>query len=119
MQEAELEQRNLVKNAAIMQTQATDLAQLLRQTHECQCDTVAALSVLEKNIERASGLDASAAADLRRVTEHGEGLLSALEGLSIARRHKVVKSLLLPTLEPLLRTLLTQAQLDSIGEPKP
>jgi len=119
MEEVELEQQNLVHNAGIVQTQATDLAHLLRQTHECQCDTLAALGVLEKNIERATGLDASAAADLQRVTEHGQGLLSALEGLSIARRHKVVKSLLLPTLEPLLRTLLTQAQLDSIGEHKP
>jgi len=119
MQEAEVEQQNLVKNAAIVQTQATELAQLLRQTHECQCDTLAALSALEKNIEQASGLDARAAADLQRVMEHGQGLLTALEDLSIARRLKVVKSLLLPTLEPVLRTLLTQAQLDSIGEPKP
>lgn len=119
MEEAELEQQNLVQTAAVVQTQTTDLAQLLRQTHERQCDTLAALGALEKNIERASGLDASAAADLQRVTEHGQELLSALEDLSVARRHKVVKSLLLPTLEPLLRTLLTQAQLDSIGEPKP
>ena len=119
MDEAELEQQNLVQNTAIAQTQATGLAQVLRQTHEYECDTLAALGTLEKNIERASGLDARTAADLQRVTEHGQELLSALEDLSVARRQKVVKRLLIPTLEPLMSALLAQARLESIGEPEP
>ncbi len=119
MEEAELEQQKLAQTAELAQSLAMDLATALRQTHECQCDALATLDQLEKNIERASGLDANAAAELQRVAEHGQGLLSALEGLSVSRRHKVVKTLLLPTIEPLLRALLTTGQPSAQGEPKP
>jgi hypothetical protein len=119
MEEAELEQQKLAQTAELAQTLAMDLATVLRQTHECQCDALATLDMLEKNIERASGLDASAAIELQRVAEHGQGLLSALEGLSVSRRQRVVRSLLLPTIEPLLRALLTTAQPSAQGETKP
>jgi chromosome segregation ATPase len=122
MEEAEAEQQKLLQAAELAQSQAMHLAAQLRQIHETQCDTVAAMAELEKNIERASGLDANAAADLQRVAEHGQGLISALEALSVSRRRRVVKSLLLPSIEPLLRTLLADVQLTadaSSGEPKP
>lgn len=122
MEEAEAEQQKLVQTAELAQAQAMDVASQLRQAHESQCDTIAALGALEKNIERVSGLDANAAADLQRVAEHGQGLLSALENLSVARRQSVVKNVLLPTIEPLLQTLLDVAQLASVrerGEQKP
>jgi methyl-accepting chemotaxis protein len=119
MDEAGSEQQKLVQTAELVQHHAMDLAGLLRQTQESQSDTLAALDALEKNIERASGLDANVATELQHVATHGEGLLSALERLSATRRHKVVRNLLLPSLEPLLRSLLGDAQLDSPREPKP
>ena len=122
MEDAEAEQQKLLQAAELAQAQAMELAAQLRQAHETQCDTISALTALEKNIERVSGFDANAAADLQRVAEHGRGLISALESLSVSRRQRLVKSLLLPTIEPLLETLLDEAQLRSWrerGEPKP
>jgi thioesterase domain-containing protein len=115
MDDAEAEQQKLVQTAELAQTMAMDLAALLRQTHECQCETLAALGTLEENIERASGIDANAAMELQRVAEHGQGLIAALEGLSVSRRQKVVRSLLLPSLEPLLRALLPDTPSDPRG----
>lgn len=116
--EAEVEQAKLVQAAELAQTLAMDLATLLRQTQECQFDALASLDMLEKAIERASGLDASAALEVQRVAEHGQGLLSALEGLSVSRRQKIARTFLLPAIEPLLRALLNTAQADSRSEPE-
>jgi methyl-accepting chemotaxis protein len=119
VQEIELEQQKLAQTAELAQSLAMDLAALLKQTHESQCEAVSTLDALEANIERASGLDANAAADLQRVAEHGQGLVSALEALGSARRQKIIKTLLLPTVEPLLRALLATTQPVATEEPKP
>jgi hypothetical protein len=95
------------------------LASQLRQTQECQFEALASLDMLERTIERASGLDAAAALEVQRVAEHGQGLLSALEGLSVSRRQKIARTLLLPTVEPLLRALLKTAQMGSRSESEP
>lgn len=117
--ETDLEQQKLLHTTELVQGHAMDLASVLRQTQERLGDTLAALAMLEKNIERASGIDANAAAELQRVAEHGAGLLTALEKLSLVRRQRIAQHLLLPTLEPLLRSLLSNAELDATGEPKP
>jgi type I site-specific restriction endonuclease len=119
LDEAETEQSKLVQAAELAQTLAMDLAALLRQTQECQFDALASLDMLEKAIERASGLDANAALEVQRVAEHGQGLLSALQGLSVSRRQKIARTLLLPTVEPLLRALLQTAQADGGSESEP
>jgi hypothetical protein len=119
VEEAELEQRKLVESAELAQSLAMDLASQLRQTQECQFEALASLDMLERTIERASGLDAAAALEVQRVAEHGQGLLSALEGLSVSRRQKIARTLLLPTVEPLLRALLNTAQMGSRSEPEP
>ncbi|GEM_PF-1063351 len=122
MQEAQAEQQKLVQMSEFVQVKAQELASQLRQTHESQRDTLAALGELEKSIERVSGLDSGTAAELQRVAEHGQGLLAALEGLSATRRQRVVKDILLPTIEPLLKALLPDVPLASarpIDEPKP
>jgi hypothetical protein len=118
VEEAEVEQGKLVLAAELAQSLAMDLASQLRQTQECQFDALASLDMLEKAIERASGLDASTALEVQRVAEHGQGLLSALEGLSVSHRQKIARTLLLPAVEPLLRALLTAAQADSRSEPE-
>ena len=119
VQEIDLEQQKLAQTAELAQSLAIDLASLLRQTHESQCEAVSTLDTLEENIERASGLDANSAAELQRVAEHGQALVSALEALGTARRQKIVRTLLLPTVEPLLRALLTTSQAAACDEPKP
>jgi len=116
VEEAEVEQTKLVQAAELAQSLAMDLASQLRQTQECQFDALASLDMLEKAIERASGLDASTALEVQRVAEHGQGLLNALEGLSVSRRQKIARTLLLPAVEPLLRALLNTAQMDSTSE---
>lgn len=116
VEEAEVEQTKLVQAAELAQSLAMDLASQLRQTQECQFEALASLDMLEKAIERASGLDASTALEVQRVAEHGQGLLSALEGLSVLRRQKIARTLLLPAVEPLLRALLNTAQMDSRSE---
>jgi hypothetical protein len=118
LDEAEIEQNKLVQAAELAQSQAMELASLLRQTQECQFDALASLDMLEKAIERASGLDATAALEVQRVAEHGQGLLTALEGLSVTRRQKIARTLLLPAVEPLLRALVNAAQADSTSETK-
>ena len=116
VEEGEVEQAKLIQAAELAQTLAMELASLLRQTQECQFDALASLDMLEKAIERASGLDAKTALEVQRVAEHGQGLLTALEGLSVSRRQKIARSVLLPAVEPLLRALLKTAQVDSGGE---
>jgi len=116
VQEAEAEQTKLIHASELAQSLAMELAGMLRQTQECQVDSLAALDMLEKAIERASGLDARTALEVQRVAEHGQGLLSALEGLSVSRRQKIAKTMLLPALEPLLRALLQVAQSETASE---
>jgi methyl-accepting chemotaxis protein len=118
MDEAELEQQKLVQSAELVQSHAMDLAGVLRQTLERQGDALAALATLEQSIERASGLDAGTAAELQSIAQHGQGLIAALESLSVARRRRVVKNLLLPTLEPLLRSLLSEVKVEPTREPE-
>jgi methyl-accepting chemotaxis protein len=119
VEEAEVEQAKLIQASDLAQTLAMELATLLRQTQECQIEAMASLDMLEKAIERASGLDATTALEVQRVAQHGQGLLSALEGLSVSRRQKIAKTLLLPAVEPLLRALLKVAQGEAASEPEP
>jgi len=115
VEEAEAEQTKLIQASELAQTLSMELANMLRQTQECQMDSLASLDMLEKAIERATGLDATTALEVQRVAQHGQGLLNALEGLSVSRRQKIAKTLLLPAVEPLLRALLKVAQ----SEPEP
>ena len=117
VEEAEVEQSKLIQSSELAQSLAQGLSNMLRQTQECQTDSLAALDMLEKAIERASGLDATTALEVQRVAEYGQGLLSALEGLSVSRRQKIAKTMLLPAIEPLLRTLLKVAQGEELSEP--
>jgi len=119
VEEAELEQKKLIEASQLAQSLATELSNLLRQTQECQIDALASLDMLEKAIERASGLDATTALEVQRVAEYGLGLLSALEGLSVSRRQKIAKTMLLPAVEPLLRKLLNVAHGEDSSEPEP
>jgi hypothetical protein len=119
VEEAEVEQAKLIQASELAQSLAMELANMLRLTQECQIDAQASLDMLEKAIERASGLDATTALEVQRVAEHGQGLLSALEGLSVSRRQKIAKTMLLPAVEPLLRALLQVAQADAQSEPEP
>jgi methyl-accepting chemotaxis protein len=119
VEEAEVEQSKLIQTAEMAQSVAHDLSNTLRQTQECQSDSLASLDMLEKAIERTAGIDATTALEVQRVAEHGQGLLSALEGLSVSRRQKIAKTMLLPAVEPLLRKLLKVAQGDDSSEPEP
>ncbi len=119
VEEVEAEQAKMIRASEMAQSLAQELSNLLRQTQECQMDTVASLDMLEKAIERASGLDAPTALEVQRVAEHGQGLLSALEGLSVSRRKKIAKTMLVPAVEPLLRALLNVAHGEDSSEPEP
>jgi methyl-accepting chemotaxis protein len=116
VEEAEVEQKKVLEAAELALSTTVDAFSHLRQSQECQFDALASLDMLEKAIERASGLDATAAMEVQRVAEHGQGLLAALEGLSVARRQKIARTLLLPAVEPLLRALLKSAQIDTSRE---
>lgn len=116
LENAEAEQQILVQDAEQAQAQAKAISNLMSQACESQRDTLVGLAELERNIERASGIDPRTARELEQIAEHTQALLTALEQLTTDRRQRAVHGLVRPALLPLLAALTRDS---TRGEPQP
>lgn len=116
LQNAEAEQQILVQDAEQAQAQAKAISNLMNQACESQRDTLVGLVELERNIERASGIDPRTARELEQIAEHTQALLSVLEQLGSDRRQRAVQGLVRPALLPLISVLMRDS---TRSEPQP